>query len=64
MKIIREVWIDLKMGEEGLKKDFVEFAYRCLAFARAGVTRNSIVESWDRHVQPLLREEEEEQEGT
>ena len=40
------------------RKNFVEFAYGCLANAHTGVTRNSIIESWDRHVLPGLVEEE------
>ena len=66
VNIISKVWHDLVVAELRLKKNFVEFAYLCLATARAGVTRNSIVESWDRHVLPGLIEEEttEEEAGT
>jgi hypothetical protein len=54
--ILYGVWRSLNKGAARSKKDFVSFAYECLAPARAGVTRNSVLESFDRHVRKVVTE--------
>jgi hypothetical protein len=50
VSLLFDVWRD-ELGQEGRpKKDFLAFAYAALAPLKLGVTENSVLESFDRHV--------------
>lgn len=49
------IWMQLDPARKFVRKDFLRFAYLCLGGCGAGVTENSVAESYRRHLQPKMK---------
>jgi hypothetical protein len=52
VSLLFDLWRGELNQEKRPKKDFLSFAYAVLAPLKLGVTKNSVLESFDRHIKP------------